>query len=316
MTHDAVVEKGDPLALTAVISAVREAFIDFHHGDFDLPVRVSFGDGRILTMPVHHRPSGTAVVKVLRIEPNRDPAISGVIVWTAENREAVFDAAELTAIRTGAASGVATDLLAAPDAAVMTIIGAGAQAYHQVAAVLAVRPIREVRISVRTRLRADALVARLRETHPDVRTTVVSDLPLALRDSDILTCATSATTPVFDAADLPARIHINAVGSYRLDMRELPAEAFAGADVVIDSWDAVREEAGDLMPALRSGHLHEASVSELGARLHDNTGPRAPRTIFKSVGLAIQDWAAASVMAGQTAMTSLEQTDDDPSFLR
>lgn len=299
MTHD-------PIALTTVISAVREAFIGHHLGDFDLPVRVAFGGGRILTMPVHHRPSGTAAVKVLRIQTSRDPAISGVIVWTAPEGEMVFDAAEITAIRTGAASGVATDLLAAPDASVMTIIGAGAQAYHQVAAVLAIRPILEVRISARTPARADALVRRLKADHPEVRVSVVNDLSIALRDTDILTCATSATTPVFDAGDLPAQIHINAIGSYRLDMRELPAEAFTDADVVIDSWQAIREEAGDLMPALASGHLDEATVSELGARLVGTTGPRASRTIFKSVGLAIQDWAAASAIAGQTATTPLE----------
>ncbi|GAB3633618.1 ornithine cyclodeaminase family protein [Microbacterium sp. 22179] len=301
MTHDAVVERGVPVALTTVIDAVREAFIGFHRGDFDLPVRVAFDGGRILTMPVHHRPSSTAVVKVLRIEPSRDPAISGVIVWTAPRGEMVFDAAEITAIRTGAASGVATALLAAPDASVMTIIGAGAQAYRQVAAVLAVRPIREVRISARTPSRAAALVARLREEHPEVLVVTVNDLAAALRDTDVLTCVTSSTTPVFDAADLPPRIHINAVGSYRLDMRELPADAFTGADVVIDSWDAIREEAGDLMPALTSGHLHEDAVSELGARLDADAGSRAARTIFKSVGLAIQDWAAASAIAQQSA---------------
>lgn len=311
MTTDGLLLRGSPVALTSVIDAVREAFIGFHRGDFDLPVRIAFDDGLMLTMPVHHRPSNTAVVKVLRIEPTREPSISGVIVWTAASGEAVFDAGEITAIRTGAASGVATDLLAAPDAAVMTIIGAGAQAYHQIAAVLAVRPIREVRISARTAVRSEPLAARVRANHPGVLVSAVSDLSLALNDTDILTCATSATAPVFDAADLPRRIHINAIGAYRLDMQEVPAAAFADADVVIDSWDAIREEAGDLMPALAAGHLHESSVSELGARLSSHTGPRASRTIFKSVGLAIQDWAAAAAIAGQTT-TSLEHPDDSP----
>ncbi|WP_161804408.1 ornithine cyclodeaminase family protein [Microbacterium sp. GCS4] len=285
------------IALEPVIDAVRDAFVSFHNDEFDLPVRTSFGNGRILTMPVHHRPSSTAAVKVLRIDPARDPAISGAIVWTAPDGELVFDAADITAVRTGAVSGVATDLLARADSATLTIIGAGAQAFHQVAAVVAVRAIQEVRVVSRTPARTTRLVDRLRAQYPDVRITVPTDLGQALATTDVLTCATSALHPVFSADDLPNHIHINAVGSYRLDMREVPADAFTDADIVVDDWEAACEEAGDLMAALRSGQANEEGVTELGARLSAQQGARSDRTIFKSVGLAIQDWAAASAIA-------------------
>ena len=101
---------------------------------------------------------------------------------------------------------------------------------------------------------------------------VAHDASQAIRTSDVITCATSSLVPVLDAADLPEHVHINAIGSYRLDMRELPDAAFSGADVVVDSIEAAEHEAGEVVSAIASAQLRSDVLTELGRRLNDDVG--------------------------------------------
>ena len=140
---------GSPIRMASAIETVRQAFRDFDHGHFDMPVRTTFAGGRTSSCPCITDPRARRQSRSFASTPDATPAISGVVVWSGPDGELVADAADLTALRTGAVSGVATDLLAAPDCAMLTIIGAGAQALSQVAGILAVRPIVEVPIIAR-----------------------------------------------------------------------------------------------------------------------------------------------------------------------
>ena len=150
----------EAVSMPEAIDAVRQAFIDLAAGDFEMPVRTALRDGQFLDMAAHHRPSGTAMFKTLSLNfDGRDPAIVGTVVWSDLERSDVLvaDAGAVTALRTGAASGVATDLMAPADARRCVVIGTGAQAADQVRAVRAVRPIDHVTLVGRNLARAEEL---------------------------------------------------------------------------------------------------------------------------------------------------------------
>jgi ornithine cyclodeaminase/alanine dehydrogenase-like protein (mu-crystallin family) len=120
----------------------------------------------------------------------------------------------------------------------------------------------------------------------------------AVSDAEVMCCATSSETPLFPVDALPERVHVNAIGSYLPSMRELPAELLATAGcVVVDQVDAVLAEAGEVIHAVDTGLVDRASLVELGDALR--SPPEASgRTVFKSVGLAVQDWAVARLLGG------------------
>src|SRR5690606_8302775 len=201
-------------------------------------------------------------------------------------------------LRTGAASGVSSQVLARPDSRVLAVIGAGAQAPFQVDAVLAVRPIEEVRLYSRTRSRAEALAAQVRQRRPDLRVVVTDSAGAAVREADIICTATNAVEPVLADADVKPGTHVSAVGSFTPAMRELPADLLARAGrVYVDQREAALEEAGEVIHALQAGVLAEDALIELGAVLAGEAeGRRDPEevTVFKSSGLAAQDLYAAA----------------------
>jgi ornithine cyclodeaminase len=278
------------LPMAEAIASVRAAFRAHARREFDAPIRTSFHDGRMLVMSAFHRPTMTTAVKTVRIQPGRQPAIWGTVTWVDSVSGLLLDATELTALRTGAVVGVATDLLAPSTASHVVLIGAGSQAFDQVRAVLTVRQIERVTVVSRTLSSATSLSARIASAYPSVHLSSDTDPGPHLRSADIVCCATSSSTPVFDPSDLPQHVHINAIGAYTLSMQELPAAAMRGADVVVDDAAAVMSEAGDVSTAVTSGAIEVDNLSELGARL-SHSSARSPRTVFKSVGLAIQDWA-------------------------
>jgi ornithine cyclodeaminase len=264
-----------------------------------MPVRTSLAAGTILIMPVLHTPTGAAAIKTLNVQLNRRPAISGVVVWSDAHGEVVIDASEITSIRTGAVTGLATDLLADKDSRRLVLIGAGGQAMDQLRAVMAVRDLEHVTVSSRTLASARALAESVRGEYPRVRVEATVDPSSALRQADIVCCATSSSSPVFDAADLPERVHVNGIGSYTPAMRELPQELLATAHIVVDDLAAAKEEAGEIIDAISSGLVATTSIQQLGQAL-TVAQPATGRTVFKSVGLAIQDWAVAGLLAKQS----------------
>jgi ornithine cyclodeaminase/alanine dehydrogenase-like protein (mu-crystallin family) len=282
--------------MPAAIDAVRQAFLDLRDGAFVLPPRQVFGDGAVLVMSAYHAPSGTAVVKKIGIDLSQDPAIRATLIWTGGGEQIVADGTSITTLRTGAVVGVATEFLAPADAHRLTLIGTGAQAADQVRAVLAVRPITETTVTGRNPDRATALAATLAEEFPEVKFTPSTSIEDAIVDADVVCCATSSSTPLFSADALPATVHVNAIGSFRASMRELPQDLLTTASlVVVDQQEAALEESGEIIDAVTSGALPRTSLTDLADALVDKPTPTG-RTVFKSVGLGPQDWAIANLL--------------------
>jgi ornithine cyclodeaminase/alanine dehydrogenase-like protein (mu-crystallin family) len=281
------------LTMPEAIAAMRLAFSQISSGAAQVPPRVATPSPRgvTLTMPAFLPDSeGALAVKVVSVYPeNRQHGLSAIqgavlVLDPATGRlQALIDGPALTALRTGAATGLATDLLARPDARILTIFGAGGQSAQQIAGVRAVRPLSDIRI--------------LRRHHSP---------SAALRDSDIVVTATNSPTPVFPFADLPAGVHVNAIGSYRPEMRELDAETIAHAKVVVDCRHAARSEAGELQGEVP---IH-AELGELLAGTQPGRTRPEELTVFKSVGHAAQDAAIARAILSAAQAQGLGQIFD------
>lgn len=285
------------VSMSTAIDAVRDAFRELAAGNFVLPPRQIFGDGAVLVMSAYHTPTGTAVVKKIGIALDQVPAIRATVIWTGAGDQLVAEGSSITTLRTGAVVGVATDLLAAADATRLTVIGTGAQAPDQVRAVLAVRRISDVIVTGRDAGRAAALGAALSDEFPEVKFTPSTSVDESIADADVICCATSSATPLFEAGALPERVHVNAIGAFRPTMRELPRDLLTTASIVmVDQIEAALEESGEVVDAVDSGALATADLVELGPAL-SAPPQRTGRTVFKSVGVGPQDWAIAAALA-------------------
>ena len=299
------------VTMAEAIRAVREALIELSTGRALVPDRTSLEiPGRrttALIMPAYLPRTGRIGVKLISLcEDNPAKGLplaqAVTVIMDAENGAplAVLDASYLTAVRTGAASGVATDVLARRDARVAAIFGAGVQGRTQLEAVAAVRPIRKAFVfDVDPRAAADFardMGARLKL---DV---VPASSPEALREADIVSTATTSATPVFSDGDLKPGVHINAIGSYKPHVREIPEETVLRARVFVDQRRACLEEAGDLIIPLRQGLIGEdhirAEIGEVLAGLKPGRGSDDEVTLFKSVGNAVLDLAVANLVVG------------------
>lgn len=290
------------VSMPEAIDAVRRAFLDLDAGEFEQPARLAMADGRFLVMAAHHRPTSSAMVKTLSLDFDRDPAIVGTVAWTDTSRvdQVVADAGSVTALRTGALVGVATDLLAPPDAERMVLIGAGAQAADQIRGVLAVRRIRVLVVVDHDPGKAARLLEGMAGELSGVDAKVSASVVDALSEAEVVCCATPATTPLFELAALPARVHVNAIGAFRPTMRELPAELLADASVFVDEKAAVLQESGEIIHALSTGAVSEDDLVEIGGALRHGVPPTTGRTVFKTVGVAVQDWAIARLLAAKS----------------
>ncbi|MBV7699833.1 ornithine cyclodeaminase family protein [Streptomyces sp. TRM70350] len=289
----------EAVTMSEVIEAVRRGFVDLAGGEFEMPTRTALRDGQFLVMSAHHRSTASAMFKTLSLNFERKPAITGTVVWSETGRldHLVADAGAVTALRTGAVVGVATDLLAPPGAGRLTLIGAGGQAPDQVRAVHTVRPLRRLTVVDADLGRAQALVEKLAPELPGVELLTATDAVSAVREAEIVCCATNATSPLFPESALPEQVHVNAIGAYRPTMRELPDELLAAATVVVDELDAILEESGEIIHALEAGAITRDALTELGTALAAPTAEYGKRTVFKSVGVAVQDWALARLLA-------------------
>jgi ornithine cyclodeaminase/alanine dehydrogenase-like protein (mu-crystallin family) len=293
-----------------MLDAVEAAYRDVAAGRDRSPIRsrVALDDGDLLLMPGVREGGAGSSVKLVTVMPgNADrglPTVHAVVVWFDARTGrplALIDGGTLTAMRTGAASGVATRLLARRDARTLAMIGTGGQAEWQVRAILAARPIERVAVYARSAESRSAFAERMADA-TGVDVVAVDSGEAAVREADVVACATTSSTPVFDAAWLRPGAHVNGVGAFRLGMIELPPAVFAAASLVaVDSRQAAIEEAGDLVAAIGDGLVAEADLVEVGSVRPDWADARDPDaiTVFKSVGLAIQDVAAAELIAGR-----------------
>jgi alanine dehydrogenase len=210
---------------------------------------------------------------------------------------AIMAGNRLTGVRTGAATAVAAKHLARPDARVLGILGAGVQARYQVAALLEVRPINDIRIFDLDTAKAEHFAREIENVFA-VSARAVARPRDAVAECDLVVTATAAKTPVFSADWVEPGTHISAVGANSPAKRELEPATFRDKKIVVDFRDQVLQEAGDLQEALRSGAIREDGIhAELGEVV---TGSKTGRvdsseiTIFKSVGMATEDIATAS----------------------
>jgi alanine dehydrogenase len=284
------------------IEAVSTGFVALSARRATVPVRTSVPlrqGGVALTMPAALEDAPCWAVKLVTVAPGNPgrglPLISATVLVgdaTTGMPLALIDGTTLTALRTGAAGGVAAKHLARPDSAVAALFGAGAQARTQLLALVSVLPIREVRVVSRDRAHAERFIGSMRDD-PAVRGAALSVASPrdAVRGADVVVTATGSTAPVFAGCDLPEGAHITAVGSFTPTMRELDDDALRGARIVVDQREAALAEAGELQG------LRGADVVEIGEVVAGTApGRRTPaeRTIFKSVGNAIQDLVVAS----------------------
>ena len=274
------------------IAALEAAFRDEDPGATPPRSHLTVPGGELLLMPAHG--AAGVGVKLVTLAPgnpaNGLPFIQGAyVLFSADGLvpEALLDGAELTAIRTAAVSALATDRLARPDARSLVVFGAGTQARVHVEAMRAVRPIASVAIVGRDPGRARALADELGAELAD---------PEAVAGADIVCTCTTSAEPLFDGARLASGTHVNAIGAYRPDLRELDDTAMRRATVVVETRAAALAEAGDVIGA----GLDPDALLELGDVVRGATGRPEPDaiTVFKSVGLALEDLAVARAALG------------------
>jgi ornithine cyclodeaminase/alanine dehydrogenase-like protein (mu-crystallin family) len=301
------------LPMKEAIEAMKDAYASLSDGTAFAPLRTRLhipdSDALSLFMPAYvHAKDGQALaikaVSLFPTNPARGLAYiqAAVLVFDPETgqAQALLEGSSLTAIRTGAAGGAGIDMLSRPESKVAAIFGAGAQGRTQLEAVCTARNIETVYIFDPNREKAGALAEEMRGKGNIPQDVHVASTPQeAVANADIICTATTSTKPVFDDMDLKPGTHISAVGSYTPDMQEVPAKTVVRAKVVVDSYSASLEEAGDILQPMRAGlfdksHIH-AELGEIVLGLKPGRESDEEITCFKSVGVAVQDALAAKV---------------------
>lgn len=290
------------LPMEACIEAVEEGFRQLAEGKADNRprVRARMAGGMLHTLSAASEPWGRMAAKVYAT--TRAGARFVVLLFDGRTSEvlAIIEADRLGQTRTGAASGVATKHLARPDARTLAILGSGWQARGQARAIACVRRLQSIRAWSRDRARLEAFCRDV-ETECGVAARPAASAEEAVGGADIVVTATSAATPVLEASWLSPGVHVNAAGSNRPDRRELTPEAVHRADlIVVDSLEQARAEAGDFLtlpePEVGVTISRAVELSAVVAGKH----PGRPRpdsvTLFKSLGLGLEDLAAAQVV--------------------
>ncbi len=297
------------LPMAAAIQGMKSAYAQLSADKAEMPLRshVRTEHGSTLIMPAFLPQNNSMAVKVVSVFPQNAalglPLIHALVMAVDPiNGQplALLEGGSLTAIRTGAASGAATDILARPDAAVAAIFGCGTQARTQLEAVCTVRDIQEVRVFCLDHAGVEAFIADMAGQGPIPHNIqLAKDADTAVADADIICTATTSNTPVFDGHLLKPGAHVNGVGSFLPTMQEIDLATVQRALVVVDSREAVLEEAGDLIIPLQNGdilldHIHAELGEIINGDIHGRTAANQI-TFFKSVGVAVQDAAAAGI---------------------
>jgi ornithine cyclodeaminase/alanine dehydrogenase-like protein (mu-crystallin family) len=302
--HDAVTEL---LTLKACMPVMRETLISVSRGDGHQPLRSKVAppglDGFLGLMPGYIGGAVPALgIKMLGIYHGNSAigkdSHQGVVMLldpATGEPQAIVNATAITSVRTAAVSAVATDVLARSDATILAVIGTGFQAQWHVRAIAGIRPLTHVRLTGRDAARGREVAARLSE-EVSVPVEFVSDPAQALAGATIVVTATTSSTPVLEHAWLAPGAHVNAVGACLPAARELDTATVAGARFVVDRRESALAESGDyLFAAAEAGLGPDHIAAELGEVLDGASGRTSDDelTIFESLGLAVQDLAAA-----------------------
>lgn len=302
------------LPMSECIAAMKQAYAALSGGTAEVPLRsrlnVAPHDGLSILMPafvdgasVAEQALAVKLVSLFNKNPSRGlPLINAVVLaFDPETGalQAILEGAAVTAIRTGAGCGAATDVLARQDARTVAVFGAGVQARTQLAAVCEVRDIQTAWVYSPNAEQAAAFIAEMAgvgRIPKDLR--AAASPQEAAAAADIISTATTSPTPVFAAADVRPGTHINAAGSYTAGAIEVPSELVARAYVTVDSRSATQAESGEIAMTLQQGLLAAEDIHEIGEVLNGLAAGRSATeqiTFFKSVGVAVQDAMAARV---------------------
>lgn len=302
------------LPMAAAIEVVGKAMIAVSAGAANLPLRmvVDVGPPNMMgVMPGAFMPGNGAVdgcfgVKLVSLFPNNPDAgfsshQGAIVLFEPDHGSAVamMNAGLLTAVRTAAASAVATRALARPDSATLAVVGAGEQAEHHVDAMLLVRPsIRALRIAGRRPEKARAFAAHVAQRHPGLSVTVSPDVRAAVDGADIVCTVTSSPTPVLMGEWIAPGTHLNVVGASVASKREIDEDTVARARLYVDYRPSTFAQAGEVIGAIDSGRIGRDHVlAEIGEVLAGKAGGRTDAkeiTLYRSLGIAAQDLACAA----------------------
>lgn len=300
------------VTMAEAIHAVKLAYIQLSQEKTVTPLRVQVPvedrEGVVLFMPAFLPQIGSLGAKIVSVFPqNLQSGLSiihaVVVLLDAETGcpISLLDGTYLTALRTGAASGVATDLLARRDSRIAAIFGAGVQGRTQLEAVCTVRAITKVWVYDPSPDVAKAYADKMKQRGDPIPQDIsVAQTPKqALEEADIICTATTSSEPVFADEDLCPGVHINGIGSYTPKMQEIPGQTVARARVVVDSISASLAEAGDLIIPLQNKTIEESDIhgeiGQVAAGYIPGRESDSEVTFFKSVGLAVQDIATAAL---------------------
>jgi len=298
------------LTMDDALKVVEEGFKEYGLGRILMPVRVSLNidkvGGWVGVMPVYMWKMEILTTKIVSSYPkNVDlglPNIMGVLVYlnpkTGEPL-ALIDANFLTAIRTGAASGVATKYLARKDANIVGLLGSGNQAKTQLEAVYKTRNIEFVKVYSPNLNHRKKFVEEMGEKL-GLKIVSVENPKDTVKDSDIVITATNSKKPVLDGRWLKNGVHINSIGAHTPNTRELDNLTLKKSKIIVDSKNAALKETGDLVIPIRKKIISQKSIyAELGEIvLGRKKGRKFPEeiTLFKSVGLAFEDAVVAKIV--------------------
>lgn len=296
------------LTMPKAIDAMRLAYQDLSSGKAIVPDRTQLhtsSSTHYLVMPAHFPSGGITTVKSVSLNgenPRRGlPFIQAMILaFDDETGEplAIIDGSEVTAIRTAAASGLATDLFASPNAKIGGIFGTGALAKPHLEALSTVRVLDRIYVWGRTFGKSRDFCNKWSKDF-EVELIPTDDLKY-LKEVDVLCTTTTSQKPLFEHNHLKRGVHINAVGVYKPDYQEIPSETIVEAEIYIDQLEGALSEAGDLLIPMSKGQITKEHFSkEIGSVLLEELSYQwnaEKISLFKSVGNAIQDAAAVKVI--------------------
>jgi ornithine cyclodeaminase/alanine dehydrogenase-like protein (mu-crystallin family) len=295
------------LTMQKCIGLMEDALRSLARGEVVLPLRpvlrIPDSPNAFAVMPAYSKPLNAIGAKLITVFPeNHGSAFDshqGIVVLFDGGRgnpAAIMDAASITAIRTAAVSGVATKLLARRDAAVLAILGAGVQARTHIEAMMAVRSFRRIRVWSRTSAHARDVAADAASRF-DVEADAAPDAHTAVEHADVICTVTASREPVLSGAWLRPGVHVNAVGASLPNARELDSEAMRRARVFVDRRESALNEAGDVLIPMSEGAIDAKHlVAEIGELLAGSAEGRRNDdeiTVFKSLGIAVEDLACA-----------------------
>ncbi|HVO95412.1 MAG TPA: ornithine cyclodeaminase family protein [Terriglobales bacterium] len=293
-----------------LIPVLERAHVQYSTGKAVMPVRLVVPlpqiEGRITSMPGYLNEDKALGMKVVTFFPNNlkqnlPQILATVMLFSAETGKmiAAMDGNYITAIRTACVSAMATKALANPQSRVLGVLGAGVQARAHIRALTQIRKISEIRVYDIAEASARQLQESLQK-ESGIKINVVQTARGAVLGTDLLVTVTTAKEPIVKKDWLQPGMHINAVGSHRPDLREIDGATLASAKVVVDSREAIMAECGDILLAIRektitADHVHAEIGEVLAGKKPGRTSPDEI-TLYKAVGIAIQDVATAHLV--------------------